>query len=338
MTKKIYLILLISLFSSALTFAQGSLDIHFNGMGFMDNREYKDYVSRSNTYSGTRVALDLGLNLDSNNRFVFGVNALHEFGAKPFLKADPIAYYNYHSKNWLFNIGVFPREEVLSDYPRALLNDTLRYYRPNVQGMLLKYENEHFKETLWIDWLSKKTATDREQFLVGLSGKYRPVLTGPFYISHYFMLEHNAYADIERPEDHIEDNGALQIRLGLDFSHKTFLDSLSIEAGAMASIERIRGVTDLNTPKGFVASVYMGYKRFAIFDEFYKGQGSHVNFGDGFYQNKTYNRLDLIYTPLLFNNIRGSFVFSLHQTPSHMSSQQAFRLTFDLGRKVLKRF
>ena len=100
----------------------------------MDNREYKDYVSRSNTYSGTRLALDLGLNLDSNNHFIVGVNALHEFGSRRFMKVDPVAYYNYTNKNWNFNLGAFSREGLISDYPRALLNDTLRYYRPNVQG------------------------------------------------------------------------------------------------------------------------------------------------------------------------------------------------------------
>jgi len=339
MIKKVYLIIIVSIFSSTITFAQGSLDIHFNGMGFMDNREYKDYVSRSNTYSGTRLALDLGLNLDSNNHFIVGVNGIHEFGAKPyFLKVDPVAYYSYTNKNWLFNIGAFSREGLISDYPRALLNDTLRYYRPNIEGMLVKYQNDHFSETLWIDWVSRQTTTDREQFLFGFSGKYRPVLSGPFYVSHYFMLMHNAYTSVERPGDHIQDNGGLQVRLGLDFSHKTVLDSLTIEAGAMASIERIRNVTNLNTPKGFIASAYLGYRRFALYDEFYKGQGSHIVYGDQFYENKTYNRLDLIFTPLIFKNIKGSFILSLHNDPRNMSSQQAFRLTYDLGRKVLARF
>ena len=61
--------------------AQTTLDVNFNGLGFMDNREYKDFVARSRTYSGTRTALDFGLNIDSLNHFVVGVNAIHEFGA-----------------------------------------------------------------------------------------------------------------------------------------------------------------------------------------------------------------------------------------------------------------
>ena len=62
---------------------QTTLDFDFSGLGFLDNREYKDFVARSRTYSGTRTALDLGLNLDSLNHFIVGVDAIHEFGAKP---------------------------------------------------------------------------------------------------------------------------------------------------------------------------------------------------------------------------------------------------------------
>ncbi len=140
MIKKLYPILFILIISSTASFAQSSLDIHFNGMGFLDNREYKDFVARSRTYSGTRLDLDLGLNLDSLNHFIVGVNAIHEFGAQPyFLKVNPIAYYKYESSKWLFDAGEFPREGLIDNYPRAMLNDTLRYYRPNVEGLLAKY-------------------------------------------------------------------------------------------------------------------------------------------------------------------------------------------------------
>ncbi|RZA00305.1 MAG: hypothetical protein EOP47_14355, partial [Sphingobacteriaceae bacterium] len=139
MFKKVYLLFALFILISATGMAQ-SLDINFNALGFLDNREYKAFIPRSRTYSGTRLALDVGFNFDSLNRFVVGVNGIHEFGAKPyFLKVDPVAYYNYNGKNWLFNAGMFPREGLISDYPRSMLNDTLRYYRPNVEGLLTRY-------------------------------------------------------------------------------------------------------------------------------------------------------------------------------------------------------
>ncbi|MDB5086312.1 MAG: hypothetical protein JWR09_306 [Mucilaginibacter sp.] len=339
MIKKFYLITLISLITGTAALAQ-SLDIHFNGLGFLDNREYKDFVARSRTYSGTRTALDLGLNLDSLNHFIVGIDAIHEFGAKPyFLKVNPVAYYKYESSKWLFDAGEFPREGLISNYPRALLNDTLRYYRPNVEGLLARYHNEHFTETGWIDWVSRQTLTDREQFLFGFEGKWKPSLFGPFYISHYVLMMHDAGAEVLLPDDHIGDDGAAQVRLGLDFSRKqTTFDSLSFEAGAMVSFQRRRGLGGAKTPVGFVSSAYLSYHRFAAFDEFYAGQGSEIAYGDAFYEKKFYNRLDLIFTPFLFDHIKGQFIFSIHRTPGFTSNQEAFRITYDLGRKVIARF
>jgi hypothetical protein len=338
MIKKVYLVIFVFILAGRVASAQ-DVDIHFNGMGFFDNREYKDFVQRSHTYSGTRLALDAGLNLDSLNHFIVGANALHEFGGNPFfLRVNPVAYYSYTGKKWLFNAGEFPREGLLTDYPRAMLNDTLRYYRPNIEGLLTRFKNEHFTETVWIDWVSRQTSTDREQFLFGFSGKYKPALSGPFYLSHYFFLLHDAGPGVPIPNDHIQDNGAVQVKLGLNFSHKTVFDSLSFEAGGMMSLERVRGVDNFQKPTGFVANAFLSYKRFALFDEFYKGDGHHISFGDAFYERSTYNRLDIIYTPFLYKGLHGQFILSLHQTPGYSSNQQAFRLVYDIGRKKLVKF
>lgn len=339
MKKNFYLLFLLTFFSCTAAMAQESLDIHFNGMGFLDNREYKDFVLRSRTYSGARTELDLGLNIDTNNRFVVGANGIHEFGAQPyFLKVDPVAYYTYHSSNWLFNAGMFPREGLLDDYPRALLNDTLRYYRPNVEGLLAQYHNGNFKETFWIDWVSRQTTTDREEFLFGMSGKYSP-FKDMLYISHYFVLLHDAGAAGETGQAAaITDNGGLQVKLGLDLTKHTHLDSLSIDAGFMSSIERTRGETGLKEPAGFVTTAYAAYKWLAIYNEFYKGSGSHIIYGDAFYEKKFYDRVDFMITPFKANGIKGQFIFSVHRTPGFTSNQEAFRVTFDLGRKTLARF
>lgn len=318
-----------------------NLDIHFNGFGFMDNREYRAFEDRSHTYSGARAELDLGVNLDSVNHFRFGVNGIHEFGGNPFfLQADPVIYYTFTGKKgWLFDIGAFPREGLLTDYPIALLNDTLSYYRPNVQGLLTKYQSPWGEETIWIDWVSRQTNTAREQFIFGASGKYLPNPTGPFFLSHYFMLLHDAGAAVLLPNDHINDNGGAQLRLGLDFSHKTILDSLTFIAGGMISLERTRGINGFQIPKGFVSEVFFSYKHFGFRDNFYVGEGHHIDYGDSFYTKKIYNRVDFIYTPFLYKRITGSFILSLHQSPGNLGdSQQAFKLRYDIGRKNLVRF
>jgi len=337
--KKLYLLILVAAMSCKGVFAQ-TVDVNFSGLAFLDNREYKDFIPRSRTYSGTRTAFDMGLNIDSLNHFVVGVNTMHEFGAIPFfIKADPVVYYRYESKNWLFDGGEFPRAGLVDNFPRALLNDTLMYYRPNIEGLLARYHTGHFMQTGFIDWLSRQTQTQREQFIFGEEGKYRPSLNGPFYISHFAFMMHDAGAEILLPTDHIGDNGGAEIKLGLDFTHQQhLLDSLSFEAGVLASFQRERGVTGAKTPVGFVANVFGSYGRFAVFNEFYAGQGSEIGYGDAFYEKKFYDRLDLIFNSFAAKGLRGQFVLSIHRTPGYTSNQEAFRVTYDLGRKVIARF
>jgi len=341
MIKKLYLLLLLIFIGFTKVLAQTTLDVDFTGLGFLDNREYKDFVARSRTYSGTRTSLSLGLNIDSMNRFVVGTNAIHEFGAQPyFLTANPIAYYNFRGKSWNFFAGEFPREGLLTSYPRAFLNDTMLYYRPNVEGLLAQYHSAHFTETGWIDWVSRQTATQREEFLFGFSGKYRPSVNGPFYIEHYTLLLHDAGAAVLLPNDHIMENGGAEILLGLDLTKKqTLLDSLTLQAGWMMTMARVRGLDGWQTGQGFMSNIYGSFGHFAVRNEFYSGQpGQALSYGDTFYTKKFYNRLDLIWSAFNARGLKGQFVLSIHRTPGFTSNQEAFRVTYDLGRRKIATF
>jgi hypothetical protein len=339
MIKKLYLLVILSVLTTGASFAQDSLDVHFNGLGWLDNREYKAFIPRSRTYSGTRTELDFGLHVDTAKTFIIGTNAIHEFGAQPyFLNAVPVAYYHFQSKKWLFNAGEFPREGLIDDYPRAMLNDTLMYYRPNVEGLLARYTVDHFWQNGWIDWVSRQTDTQREEFLFGTEGKYTPG-NGMFYIRDYFLEEHDAGAAILQPDDHIFDNVALEIRFGLNLTKGTSLDSLSIEVGNLSSALRERGVDGWQASNGVVAGIYASHHRFAAFDEFYAGQGGIIYYGDSYYTKSFYDRLDLIWTPFLSGHVKGQFIASFHFSPGHYNdNQEVFRVTYDLGRKTIARF
>jgi hypothetical protein len=315
------------------------LEGNINYFGFMDNREYKNSGKVSQTIFGNRLSPVLGLKLDSFNRFHFGFNALYEFGSqknKFFDKIDPVIFYQNHQRNWDFYIGSFPRLNLLSDYPRALLKDTLNYYRPNIQGMLAKYQTKNFKETIWIDWTSRQTNTDKETFLFGLSGNFNK---GIFFLSHYAFVYHNAGAAIPIPNDYLQDNGGVMAEIGVNLSQRTALDSLTISAGVMASIERTRAISSkINTPKGFISNIYAAYKKWSIQNTFYSGQGHHIIYGDPFYNSKTYNRIDLGWAPIKSKNLEGKFVFSYHFLDGIIDNQQAFFLRYNLnGAKDLKK-
>lgn len=360
MVKKIYLLICVSLIAISFSLAQqktnnadttrlhplvgiankpNSLDIHFNGFAFLDDHEYDALIPLRKTISGTRTAIDIGYNLDSLNHFIVGTNAIHEFGAKPyFLKVNPVAYYSYTSKHLLFNAGEFPRRDLLTQYPRALLNDTLIYYRPNVEGLLLRNQNKNGYETGWIDWISRQTPTDRNQFMAGELGTFIPKPGHPFYIVHYFLFEHNAGSKSDTTAS-IQDSGGGQIRFGFDFSHKTIFDSLKFESGGMFTEHRLRSFYGFKLSRGFVASVYMSYKHFSIFDEFYRGDPNYLAFADPFYTKHIYNRLDFIYTAFLGKHLKGQFILGLHQSPARLTdSQPGFKVVYEIGRKILATF
>jgi hypothetical protein len=321
------LILCLSTFSVKAQNLEWDLNFHT----FADNREYGKSERYSQTIFGARFAPEIGIQLDTMHRFRAGFNVLHEFGSSKFIgQSTPVLYYQFAIKNIDFYMGLFPRHNLLSDFPRGLLNDTLNYYRPNVEGMLFKYQNEKVRQTVWIDWTSRQTATDRETFLFGISGTYKP---SAFFISHYAYMFHNAGPAIEIPGDHLQDNGAAVVQLGLDLSRRTALDSLTIAAGGMMSFERTRHVTGWETPKGALITIHAGHKRFGITNTFYSGEGHNLIYGDKFYTAKTYNRSDLSWTPILYKNIEGKFTLSFHFLEGVIDNQQAFGLRYKFGGK-----
>jgi hypothetical protein len=302
---------------------EGSLDY----FGFADNREYAASKRFSQTIFGNRLSPEIGIGLDSVNHLRVGFNALYEFGSKGISNVDPVIYYRNTRNHWDFYIGSFPRQNLLDDYPRALFKDTLNYYRPNVKGMLWKFENKHGKEVMWIDWTSRQTNFDKETFLFGLSGVAK---FGSFYFSHYGYMFHNAGPGIPIPGDHVQDSGGAIFKFGVDLSKKTFLDSLNISAGSFTSLERIRDVTDLNTPTGFILDTYASYKKFSITNTFYTGQKHHIIYGDQFYTANTYDRVDLGWSFIKYLNIEGKFVLSLHFVEGVVDNQQAFTLRYHI--------
>lgn len=311
---------------------EGNLNFH----GFADNREYARSNRFSETIFGMRVSPEVGLLVDSTHRVRIGFNAMHEFGSPKFTnQIDVVAYYQYMKQNWNFYLGAFPRQGLISDFPRAILNDTLNYYRPNVEGMLVKYENANWKEVIFIDWTSRQTATARENFIFGFSGTYKKDV---FFVSHYAMMLHNAGPGVPILDDHIQDNGAATVKVGLDLSRRTFLDSLTLNVGGMMSFERTRTVGGWQTPKGLLLEMSMEYHKFGITNSFYKGEGHHLIMGDKFYTSKTYNRTDLTWRPIIYKNLEAKLALSFHFVDGVVDSQQAFGLRYNLfASRSLKR-
>ncbi len=311
-----------------------SFDIDF--FGYADNREYKSIYTEDKTIFGTIISPTLSFAIDSNHRIVGGMHYNQDFGrhTENGDRLLPIAYYNYKNKNFDFALGHMPRYERLKDVPRIALADTFMYDRPNIEGMYLASQKDGWKQALYIDWLSKQSPNQRERFLVGLTGKY---MLGRFYIKDDALLYHNALSSNDTIDQHIQDNGMAMLRLGVDLSHQTFLDSLSIEAGGVIGFDRVRTEYDLRVARGFISSIFLGYRRFFIENTLYLGDPQNLPAGDSFYHRDSYNRLDLGWVPFRKGNLEGKFTASFHFAPDQTSNQQAFTLRYRFGSNIWKK-
>lgn len=303
--------------------------------GFADNREYAHSGRYSQSILGVRIAPEIFFPIDSSHFLHAGINYMHEFGARGSVsdRVLPTVFYNYKRQGHDFYIGMFPREGLLSGYHRAILNDTLHYYRPNIEGLLWRYSRGKFHQQLWIDWTSRQTATDREQFLAGTSGR---VHMGMAYFSHQITLWHNARSRGISETDPIRDNGAALVKFGIDLTSLSFLDSLDISGGGLVAYDRLRGVYDWRTPKGFIADLYAEYRKLFIINSFYAGGSLPIVYGDRFYSASRYNRIDLGWKPLQYKGLEGRFTLTFHFTPGAVDNQQQFTLRYRISRLYAK--
>jgi len=302
--------------------------------GYADNREYKSIYTEDKTFFGAILSPKLYFALDSNHRIYGGLHYNQDFGRHSQNKerSSPIAYYNFQNENIDFAIGLMPRHERLAYIPRLVLSDTLMYDRPNMEGMYFAYHNQQFSQAIYIDWLSKQSDQHRERFVVGLSGKYT---FGDFYIADDALLYHNALSSNDDIDEHIQDNAVVLLRIGTDLSRRTFLDSLTIDAGMAVGFDRVRSEYDFRTAKGFLSNIHLGYRQFFLSNTLYLGEALNLPNGDSFYHRDTYNRLDLGWMPFRKGNLEGRFTASFHFAPDQVSNQQAFTLRYRFGKGLL---
>lgn len=297
--------------------------------GFADNREYGASDLPSKTIFGMRFSPELGIGVDSVHHFRVGLNYLREFGDKEVFATDldPVVYYSYRKDAIKFNIGAFPRHGNTDQFPRAILIDTLLYYRPNIEGLLFNYAKGHFRQSLWIDWYGRQSETVREQFMIGLSGQWSKAIWHATYHGYYFHDANMLEYDPERP---LRDNGTLLIKAGIDLSGKSRLDSLQLDVGLLSSFDRIRSMTSMQYAHGLYTELHLGLKRFFLTNIFYTGKPQTALFADRFYGFDHYNRTDLGWTAIKSRAVEANLILSFHHTPNGFDNQQAFLLRYNL--------
>jgi hypothetical protein len=301
---------------------------------FFDNQEYfNDYIIPQSML-GVRTFAQGGLAVDDYSEFYVGLGFTYENGAEVQKKLfRPLMYYHYNKKPFEVYMGAFNRRGTV-DLPFVLQTDSFQYYRPNVEGIFIRAYKPWGKQELWLDWTSRQTDTIRETFLIGGTGK---VWKGAFFARYDFIMRHYAGPGIPIPHDHIRDNGGLDIVAGLDLSHKTFLDTLTVSTGMTMSYDRIRNMYDLSYRFGSLTEIYALYKGVGIRNTLYMGEGQVQTVGDGMYKAKFYDRLDFIVHVFQKSRVDASAQFSLHFLPDAvMNTSQKFSVYVDLdgSRKI----
>jgi hypothetical protein len=296
--------------------------------GFFDNREYFNPYSHDQTMFGARTFGQIGLKFDEHNEFNVGINFLYEFGSSLNSKyLQPILYYHYQTEPVKLYIGSFERRKLI-DLPLVLQSDTFQYYSPNLLGIFVEAKKDWGYQNVWIDWVSRQGVTDKEIFLIGGTGFLKK---GVLFYRHDFIMTHLAKTKTDAESEHIHDNGGFCAGIGINLSHKTFLDSLSLSTGLTMSYDRIRNVYSLEYYKGSLTEFCAQYKAFGIHSIVYLGDGQVQLEGDALYKAKSYERVDFFLKLFRKGPVKAKVTFSLHFIESKLNYSQAFTVYMDMG-------
>jgi hypothetical protein len=319
--KNIFLIIIIIL-CNCNSFTQ-ELKVQAGMFGFFDNREYFNYYENDQTIFGTRAYAKAGIALNQKNEFYWGADGLYEFGSSfdPYL-IKPILYFHYHDKSLNMLVGSFQRHKLIN-LPNILLNDTLKYYRPNIEGMYFGYSRDHFTQDIWIDWTSRQTNEDREIFIIGGTGALK--IRNLFY-RHDFIFTHYALTARAAANEHIHDNGGFYSKAGIDLSHRSVFDSLTLSSGFTFSYDRLRNEYPLRYYNGSISELYIQYNTIGAKYTIYIGSGQILMTGDPLYEARNYSRLDIFW--IFFNKpgIEGEIELSVHFVNDFVDYSQKFTI------------
>lgn len=322
---------------------------------FFDNREYKSRLNWPQTLFGARIAPELGVSWDGRHSLMMGYSMLANFGAKPFQTDNELfGYYQYNSPKFKAWAGVIPRYKMIGEYPSAFFSDSVKYYDPNITGLLLQYSGGKGFVEFGCDWNSMITREKREKFMLFSAGR---VNHGLFYAGYHLTMYHHAgrYEDEDTPEedkDGVVDNVLVHPHVGLDLSGITGMEALSVQAGWLQAFQNDRKyVGDYVTPHGFQLEVRVEKWKFGIFNTLYLGKNlmpyfvaeyPGLDYGPGLYwgepwyrTSKVYDRLELYWQPIRNEKMKLR-VASVHHYDGHRWGwQQKVLFTVNLGQNRL---
>ena len=314
-----------------------TLEWQLNANGFFDNSEGDDAYRTTMTHSGLRLSPEVGISLDdSRHTLMAGYSGLAEWGHKRgFTDGDLIAYYRYSHAGFRFLLGSFSRDRLIGDYPTAMISDTVRYYRPMIQGFAFQYQGDGGHIEAFLDWTSSRTDTQREQFMAGFSlrrdrGRLSIGTEGYYY--HYALTWG---AD---ESQHIHDYFVARPYIGYSLLPPQ-QGRLDIRLGALLSLDRERG-DSWNVPVGFMAEADAEWHNIVARQTVYAGDNqqhygsAHFGqyyWGDTYYQSHFYSRTDVKYRFIRSSHVEALAGAVFNVTGKGLNWHQMLTLRFSIG-------
>lgn len=309
---------------------------------FFDNAEYAaSSYAVDQTMHGMNLMPELGLKLDERQTVYAGINALKIAGSSSFTdKEDFMAYYQYKTSNIMFRAGAFPKEDILDNYTTLLFKDSVRYFRPIMQGVFLKVNNNNNDFlNVWLDWTGYGSKDIRESFFVGASALKRKDL---FFAEMQSYLYHYANTTPSTESFHVSEQVQMNLSLGVSHSNKSGLDTLMFSVGGLFGMERDRREGDnFEKPIGLTMRINAEYKglgteNIAYFGDkrmsYYNNHGDNLYWGTPFLQDNSY-----ILSKWYVNLIRSSRTnakigVNMHFTEKEVLFQQTITFTVNINR------
>jgi len=315
-------------------------DWKINLFNFFDNTEFgRSAVKIPQTMAGVQVAPELGVVWDTLNKVNVGVNLLHEYGSPNVIdKFYPTAYYESDRGPFRFLMGAFPRIGTIDNYPRLFFQDSVLYYRPNVNGIFWEYRKGDNNANVWLDWTGRQSKTVNEEFFIGFSGRFK---TGIFYLQHFGAMFHYAGKMDPVTEEPLHDNLLFLTSAGIDLSDGTGFSKLETNAGWVTRLERSRSDNSgWIASNGLLVETRVEYKWFGLFNTFFSGNdmmhyynvlGNKLYWGDPAYRSKVSDRSDFYIRFLQSRSVDLEFTYSLTFMEGRTYNEQMLKINVNLN-------
>jgi hypothetical protein len=315
-------------------------DWKINLFSFFDNTEFgRSAVKIPQTMAGVQVAPEFGVVWDTLNKVNAGVNLLHEYGSPNVIdKLYPTAYYESDRGSFRFLMGAFPRIGTLDNYPRLFFQDSVLYYRPNVNGIFWEYRKGENNANVWLDWTGRQSKTVNEEFFIGFSGRFK---TGIFYLQHFGAMFHYAGKMDPVVEEPLHDNLLFLTSAGIDLTDGTGFSKLETNAGWATRLERSRADNSgWISSNGLLVETRVEYKWVGLFNTFFSGNdmmhyynvlGNKLYWGDPTYRSKVSDRSDFYIRFLQSRTVDLEFTYSLTFMEGRMYHEQMLKIDVNLN-------